>query len=332
MNKKFNKEQLVWMLGDEFDSYEIENQKLEKFGYYMAVSNNTTFINDFSKYGTIAKGLLVQPSFNLKEKHIINLHLCKIIASIGVGYNNIDVNAATKKGIIVTHVPDYCVEEVSDHTIFLILALNRRILDSQKMINQGEWKAVDIGPIRRLKGQILGLVGFGRIAQTVARKAICLGLEVVAYDPYKSNIEMSNIGVKKVELIELVRSSDIISLHVFLTDETLHLFNRDMFLQMKKTAYLINACRGEVVDEDALIQALQDKQIAGAGLDVLTKEPPNPENPLLHMSNTIVTPHSAYISQEALFEVRERAVQAVIDALNGKVPQNIINSEVLQGK
>jgi D-3-phosphoglycerate dehydrogenase len=197
------------------------------------------------------------------------------------------------------------------------------------MTRKGLWKAAELGPIRRLSEQTLGLVGFGRIARNVARKAKCLGLRVVAYDPLVSKSEMDKADVEKTDFKDLVRFADFISLHVPLTKETNHLFNGDVFNTMKNTSYLINTCRGEVIDEAALIDALKTGKIAGAGLDVLDHEPPDRKSPLLSMPNVIVTPHSAYISEESLTEVLVRSTQAVIDVLQGKTPKDVVNPEVL---
>jgi D-3-phosphoglycerate dehydrogenase len=260
---------------------------------------------------------------------IKGLGSCKVISVRGGGFDNIDIDVATTQGIILTYVPGYCVEEVSDHALTLILALSRRIPKCQEMTRKGLWKAAELGPIRRLSEQTLGLVGFGRIARNVARKAKCLGLRVVVYDPLVSKSEMDKAEVEKAKFEDLVRIADFISLHVPLTKETNHLFNRDVFNMMKNTSYLINTCRGEVIDESALIQALKTGKIAGAGLDVLDHEPPDRESPLLSMPNVIVTPHSAYISEESLEEVLVRSTKAVIDVFEGRIPDDVINPQVL---
>jgi D-3-phosphoglycerate dehydrogenase len=252
-----------------------------------------------------------------------------VISVRGGGFNNIEIDAATRQGIVLTYVPGYCVEEVSDHALTLILALSRRIPECQEMTRKGLWKAAELGPIRRLSEQTLGLVGFGRIAKNVARNAKCLGLQVVAYDPLVSKSEMDEADVEKADFKDLIRIADFISLHVPLTKETNHLFNGDVFNKMKNTSYLINTCRGEVIDEAALIDALREGKIAGAGLDVLDHEPPDPESPLLSMPNVIVTPHSAYISQESLTEVLVRSTKAVIDVFQGRTPEDMINPQVL---
>jgi len=326
MDKNSN---LVWMIDDEFDSYEIEEEMFRKAGYPLTVTRGASYRKDYPTFAPRVKGILLQVGFQLKGEDIKGLGSCKVIAVRGGGFDNIDIDAATRQGIILTYVPGYCVEEVSDHALTLMLALSRRIPKCQEMTRKGLWKAAELGPIRRLSEQTLGLVGFGRIARNVARKAKCLGLRVVAYDPLVSKSEMDKADVEKTDFKDLVRFADFISLHVPLTKETNHLFNGDVFNTMKNTSYLINTCRGEVIDEAALIDALKTGKIAGAGLDVLDHEPPDRKSPLLSMPNVIVTPHSAYISEESLTEVLVRSTQAVIDVLQGKTPKDVVNPEVL---
>jgi len=272
-----------------------------------------------------AKGILLQVGFQLAERDINGLTACEIIAVTGIGVNDLDVAAATSQGIVATNVPDFCVEDVSDHVLALILGLNRRLPECQAMTRSGRWQAIDIWPIRRLKGQVLGLTGFGKIGRAVARKANCFGMRVVAHDPYCDESEMNKLNIESLDFNQLIKSSDFISLHVPLTEETYHLFDADKFVAMKRTAYLINTCRGDVVDESALIDALKNNRIAGAGLDVLSQEPPDPRNPLLSMPNVIVSPHSAFISEEALAELAVISTRAIFDAMEGKKPKNIIN-------
>ena len=322
---------LIWYLDDELDEFEIEKKMLREGGHEMVLTRSGAYSEDYGKYAHRARGIIITPSFPLLGKEDVKgLTRCKIISVNGGGYNNVDIETATKQGIAATFVPGYCVEEVSDHAIALMLGLNRCLPQCQEMTRKGVWKAVQVGPIHRIKGQVLGLLGFGRIARTVARKAKCFGLHVKAYDPYVSESEMNQLDVKKVEFAELVSTADFFSLHVLLTEETYHLFDAKVFDAMKNTAYLINTCRGDVVDEAALISALKDKKIAGAGLDVLSKEPPEALNPLLHMPNVIVSPHSAFMSHEAEEEVRFRSTKAVIDALEDRIPEDIINPEIFK--
>jgi D-3-phosphoglycerate dehydrogenase len=325
------RENLIWLLDDEFDSNQIDQIRkiIEKRGYELVVSRSDTYEGDYPQYAPYAKGVLLQVGFRLDEEDINGLTSCEIIAVTGIGINDLDVGAATKQGIIATNVPDFCIEDVSDHVCALILGLNRKLPQCQAMTRSGRWQAIDIWPIRRLKNQVLGIVGFGKIGRTVARKAKCLGMRIVANDPYCAESEMNEEKVDSVNFDDLVGSSDFISLHVPLTDETYHLITAEVFGAMKNTAYLINTCRGNVVDESALIDALKTDKIAGAGLDVLSKEPPDPQNPLLNMPNVIVSPHSAFISEEALAELGVISTQAIFDKLEGKMPENIVNTEVL---
>jgi len=323
---------LIWLLDDEFDSNQIDQIRklLENRGLELVVSRSKAYRDDYPKYAPRTKGVLLQVGFQLGEEDINGLTACKIVAVTGIGVNDLDLNAATQKEIIATNVPDFCIADVSDHVLAFILGLNRKLSLCQAMTRDGRWQAIDIWPIRRLKNQALGIIGFGKIGRAVARKAKCFGLRVFAYDPYCAESEMNQEKVESVDFHDLVGSSDFISLHVPLTDETYHLINAGVFDTMQNTAYLINTCRGDVVDESALIDALKTNKIAGAGLDVLSKEPPDPRNPLLNMPNVIVSPHSAFISEEALAELAVISTQAIFDALNGKTPENIINPEVLK--
>lgn len=316
---------LVWLIDDEFDSFEIESEMLKKKGYRLKVSRGTQYRKDYPKYAAKAEALLVWIGHCISAKDIEGLHNCKVIAIRGGGYNNIDIAAATRHGIGVTYVPGYCIEEVSEHTLALILYFTRRLHECKQMTGAGGWRADKITPPRRLNTQILGLIGLGKIACAVARKAQCLGFEIWAYDTFVDNAVVEGLGLKPASFKEIIHSADFISLHVPLTKDTYHLFNAEIFKLMKPSAILINTCRGEVIDEAALIKALTSRKISGAGLDVMSQEPPDPKNPLLNMPNVLVTPHSAYISQDALTEVLVRSTQSAIDAMEGKEPFGLIN-------
>jgi len=322
---------LIWMLDDLFDSREIEviREMLQERGYRLVVTRSDSYRGDYPKYAPYAKGILLQVNFPLGEEDIEGLTSCKIISVTGIGYDEFDLDAATKQGITATNAPGFCVEEVSDHALALILALNRHLPECQDITRKGLWEFEDVWSIRRLKGQILGLVGVGKIGKAVTRKAGAFGLKVKACDPYLSKSEMNLLNIDSVEFNDLVSTADFISLHVPLSEETRHLINEEVFDSMKNTAFLINTSRGDVVDESALINALRTRKIAGAGLDVLSQEPPEARNPLLSMSNVIVSPHSAFISHEALIELGAMCTKAIIDTLEGKVPDNILNPEVL---
>jgi D-3-phosphoglycerate dehydrogenase len=254
---------------------------------------------------------------------------CRIISRFGIGVDNVDIPAASKAGIVVTRVPDYCIDEVSDHTMALLLALVRKIPSSNARTHAGRWEMPAVVPIHRLRGSILGLVGFGRIPQLVAPKAQAFGIKVVAYDPYIDRDAFTRARVEKVEFDELLKVSDYISIHSPLVPETRHLFNADVFRRMKPTAYLVNTARGPIIDETALAQALDAKQLAGAGLDVLSQEPPN-GSPLFGRDNVILTPHTSFYSVESLVDLQVKAADEIVRVFNGEMPRNPVNPEALR--
>src|ERR1700693_3066692 len=211
---------------------------------------------------------------------------CRVISRFGIGVDNVDIAVATSKGIVVTKVPDYCLDEVSDHAMALLLALIRKIPSANTRTQSGKWEMKAVVPIHRLRGTVLGLVAFGQIPQLVAPKAKAFGIRVVTYDPYVSKQVADRAGVEQVEFDELVKISDYISIHTPLLAATHHLFNADVFRRMKPTAYLINTARGPIIDEAALAAALEQGEIAGAALDVMEQEPPA-GSPLFGRANVI---------------------------------------------
>jgi D-3-phosphoglycerate dehydrogenase len=254
---------------------------------------------------------------------------CRIISRFGIGVDNVDIPAATKAGIVVTRVPDYCIDEVSDHTMALLLALARKIPFANSRAHAGHWEMPAVVPVYRLRGSIMGLVGFGRIPQLVSPKAQAFGLKVISYDPLVSHETMNRAGVEKVEFSELVSVSDHISIHAPLVPETDHLFNANVFCKMKPTAYLINTARGAIVDEQALALALHRGHLAGAALDVLSHEPPS-ASPLFGRENVILTPHMSFYSEESLIDLQRKAAEEVVRVLSGDAPLNPLNPEALQ--
>jgi D-3-phosphoglycerate dehydrogenase / 2-oxoglutarate reductase len=254
---------------------------------------------------------------------------CRIISRFGIGVDNVDIDAATIAGIVVTKVPDYCIDEVSDHAMALLLALVRKIPYANSLVHAGRWEMPAVAPIHRLRGSVLGLVGFGRIPQLVAPKARAFGIKVIAFDPYIPLDVMTRAGVEKVEFDELLKRSDYVSIHSPLLPETRHLFNAEAFRKMKPTAYLVNTARGPIVDEAALTQALDAGQLAGAALDVLSQEPPV-GSPLFGRNNVILTPHTSFYSVESLVELQVKAAEEVVRVLSKQAPRNPVNPEVLQ--
>ena len=260
---------------------------------------------------------------------IRQLTRCRIIARFGVGIDNIDVPVATKQGILVTRVPDYCLDEVSENTMALLLALARKITFANSRTHAGAWKLTEVVPLHRVRGRVLGLVAFGQIPQLVAPKAKAFGMRVVTYDPHVSDEVLSRSAVERVDFHELISISDFISIHTPLMPATYHLFNADVFSRMKPGAYLINTARGPIIDEAALADALDMQQIGGAALDVLEKEPPG-DSPLFGRDNVIVTPHTSFYSEESLVDLQTRASEEVVRVLSGQTPRNLVNPEVLQ--
>jgi D-3-phosphoglycerate dehydrogenase / 2-oxoglutarate reductase len=249
---------------------------------------------------------------------------CRIISRFGIGVDNVDLEVATAQGIVVTKVPDYCIDEVSDHAMALLLSAVRKIPLANRQVHGGEWRMPAVVPIHRLRDRVLGLVGFGRIPQLVAPKARAFGLRIVAYDPYVPDEVCENADVAKVDFPSLLRISDYVSIHSPLVPETRGLFNADAFRQMKPTAYLINTARGPIIDEAALAAALDAKQIAGAAVDVMTSEPPV-GSPLVGRDDVIITPHTSFYSEESLIELQTKAAQEVVRVLTGQPVRNPVN-------
>ena len=243
------------------------------------------------------------------------------------GYDNIDVAACNKAGIIVVNVPSYCEEEVSDTAVAMSYALSRKLLFYNSNLKAGKWDWKPGVPIHRFNTLKVGLIGFGGIAKATTRKFKSLGLEVFVTDPYIPDEIFLKNGVKKVRLDTLLRECDIISVHVPLTESTRHLIGEKEFGMMKETAIIINTSRGPVIDEKALIDALQNGKIGGAGLDVFEKEPLSPDSPLLQMNNVIVTPHCGWYSEESKIDIRVKLAKDIARVLNGKEPFGFVNKK-----
>ena len=254
------------------------------------------------------------------------LERCRVISRFGIGVDRVDVEAATRKGIVVANVPDACVDEVSDHALALLLASSRRVRALDRAVRAGVWSTLGVaGEVRRLRGQVLGVVGFGRTGRAFAEKAAALGLRVVAHDRYVDADVIRSAGAEPVALAELLERSDWISLHLPLTHETRHLIDAAALSRTKPTAVLINTARGGLVDQAALVATLRDGTLAGAALDVFEREPPAPDDPLLELDNVLLTSHAAFYSVEAAAEVRSRAVENVARVLRGREPLAAVN-------
>jgi D-3-phosphoglycerate dehydrogenase / 2-oxoglutarate reductase len=277
---------------------------------------------------TAADALLVTYA-KITAEMIQQLTRCRIISRFGIGVDNVDIPAATGRGIVVTKVPDYCIDEVSDHAMALLLSLVRKVPFSNAQVHGGQWAMSAVVPIHRLRGSVLGLVGFGRIPQLIAPKAKPFGIRVVAFDPFVAPEIFARAGVERVDFPELLKVSDYVSIHSPLLPETRDLFNDDAFRQMKPTAYLINTARGPIVDQAALARALDAGALAGAALDVMPQEPPV-DSPLFGRANVIITPHTSFYSEESLVELQVKAAQEVVRVLGGQAPRNPVNPEAVQ--
>jgi D-3-phosphoglycerate dehydrogenase len=284
-----------------------------------------------------ADAVIAQVSYqSITRKVLKSLKNCKLITSIGIGYENLDVDAATELGIMAANVPDANIEDVSDHTMGLILACTRRIVQLNNVVKKGGWTSVaspqiigDVWPhLSRLRGQTLGLIAFGKIPRALAPKAKAFGLKIMVYDPYLPPDIIRRFEVEQVDLDRLLADSDIISIHTPLTLETKHILGLKQLKKMKPTACLINTARGGVVDHKALYTALTKGYIAAAAFDVTEPEPINPDNPLLKLDNFIVTAHSAGLSPQALAEMQRRPGDEIIRVVQGKWPFGLVNPEV----
>lgn len=257
-------------------------------------------------------------------------HRCLTVARYGVGLDNIDLDAASRLGIVVSNVPDFCTAEVADHTMALLLGHARHIVRFSASTAAGGWDNRAFGPMRRLAGQVLGLVGYGNVAKQVARRAQSFGYQVIVYSPSRVGRRPENDVRFCADLFELLRTADVVSLHLPLTPDTRHLIDAHALAEMKAGALLVNTSRGALVDEQALVEALEKGRIGGAALDVLDGEPPSASDPLLGSPSVIVTPHAAFDSLEAIAELQEKAARNVATVLRGDMPATTINGAGLR--
>ena len=255
-------------------------------------------------------------------KVIASADNCKIVSRMGIGLDNIDVDFCTHENIPVTNVPDYCVVEVAEHVMSFVFSIARQIPFFQSQASQGIYDLSAAKPFQRLQGQTLGLVGLGNIGRYLAQIAQGVGLNVIAHSRSPKNLP----GVRDATFDEVIRESDFVSINVPLTEETNRLFDASVFAAMKPTAYLINTARGGIVDHDALADALNENQLAGAALDVQDPEPPDLSKRPFNDPRVLVTPHAAFVSEQSLADLRKRAATQVADRLVGKTPESIVNA------
>ena len=310
------------------DPLYIEKEILEGVGITI-VEADTGSEEAFIKAAEDADALVMHGGpCKISRKIMDSLKKCKIIALPTVGFDNIDIAAATENNIWVTNTPDVFIEEVADHTMTLLLACWRRLITQDQMVRTGRWMEVRpmLNQYPRLTGMTLGFVAFGNIPRAVCRRAKAFGLNMLAFDPYRSELDMIRYGVEPVSrLSELLNRSDIVSAHLPSSAETDHMISEETFKQMKQTGIFLNTGRGATVDEAALIKALQEGWIAFAGLDVFETEPIDSDNPLLKMDHVILTAHAASASARMPVDARRRAAREVLSVLRGGQPISPIN-------
>ena len=307
---------------------EIEYRRFAEAGYDFSVASSH---DKETLKKECADADAVMLSFIEMDEELINsLQKCKVIVRCGMGFNNVDIPAATKRGIMVANVQKYCLDEVSDHAVALMLTLIRKTAYLSRLLREGIWDPAKARPIPRLKDLTLCLYGLGGISSRFATKAKAFGMHVAAYDPFLPAEYFEQMGVERIaEEDELFRRADVLSVHLPLNKSTAKIINAEKLAMMKPTAIFLNLARGGLVDEEALIKALQEGKLGGAGLDVLADEFPSMDNPLFQMDNIIVSPHIAYYSEGSDVDLRNYAINQVIGALENGAPEFFLNKKEL---
>jgi D-3-phosphoglycerate dehydrogenase len=319
----------VAVLGARYGELLVEKRMLAPLGIDLAESRGASEDEIIAASGD-AKVLLCGGAPRITAAVIRRLPELKAVVRYGIGVDTVDLAECTRRGIYVANVPDYCIEEVATHALTLILSWARKIPLAQANTRAGYWDVAPVKPLQSPRDLVVGLVGFGRIAQTLCRMVRGIGFQVWASDPYVAKTRVLKKGARPVSLNALVRDADFISLHLPLNSKTRHIIGAAELKKMKATAYLVNTARGELIDQDALERALSAGQIAGAALDVLENEPPRPDHPLRQINNLILTPHCAWYTERSQDELRRKACAEVIRVFRGGIPKNIVNKEVLR--
>lgn len=311
-----------------FENLDIEREILEPAG--VEVIDGETRGESLDDLLDGADGVIVMYE-DIDAERMDRMPDCRIISRTGIGVDNVDLDAATERGIHVTNVPDYCIPEVSDHTIALLLGLERKVVEYDRRVKGGEWDVTAGRTMHRIPGRTLGLVAFGDIARAVCEKATAFGVDVITFDPYLSEDDVAGTRATLVDDLEtLLEQSDYVSVHTPLTPETEGMIGDEEFARMKESAFVLNPARGGIIDEPALVDALEGGEIAGAALDVLAEEPPEPDDRLLQLDQVILTPHAAWNSAESVVELRKKAARNVRTTLEGDSSEYLVNEEVQQ--
>ncbi len=301
-----------------------EREILEAAGFEV-LAHRVPTEDDISGLVADADALIVQHN-KVGPRVIDAMRRCRIIVRYGVGYDNLDTEYAARKGILCCNVPDYCVDEVSDHALALILALTRGIVRYDRAKGDDDFNYPRAAPIRNSRDTVAGIIGLGRIGSSLARKLAPIGFRLIGTDPNVDAQAMGRLGVEKVELETLCAQAEVISLHCLLDARSRGLLGERQFAMMRPGTFLVNTARGPLVEESALVGALRAGRIAGAGLDVLETEPLRPDNPLLGLDSVILTPHAAWYSEKSIVELKRRAAHEVVRVLKGDKALNPVNS------
>lgn len=315
---------------DGFPDADIEREHLRKMSTDVILLECKTSA-DVLRQAPDADALLVGWA-PIDDSVLSGLKRLKVVVRYGAGVDNVDVKAATRNGVMIVNIPDVFTDEVADHTLSLILSLVRRITQCDRMTKNGVWNR-DFQkwarPVPRLNGCVVGIVGLGRIGRAVAIRLKGFGSKLLGYDPYLQDQDFERLGIERKRSVdELLSQSEIVTIHVPLEEATKHLIGEKELELMKKGSFLVNVARGPLIDSKALYKALTDGRLAGAALDVLEKEPPDPTDPLLKLENVIVTPHMGYYSEVASPALRVRAAEETIRVLTGQLPLNLVNPDV----
>lgn len=303
-------------------SLEQEVFDKENIDFKLSPSSDTAKLIEVGKDADALLVVYAEVNAQLIDK----LERCKIIVKAGIGYNNIDVEAATRRGIVVANVPDYCQDEVADHTFGMLLALARKTCYLNNQVAKGCWNANQGKDAPRLKGKTLGLLGCGAIGQQVAQRAKPFGMNVVGYDPFSSPQVFEDFRIENITNFDAFLSEvDFLSLHLPLTDHTRHIINKESLSKVKKTAFVINTARGGLIEENDLYAAISEKNLAGAALDVLEQEPPSRTPKLSQLDNVILTPHTAFLSQDSVSDLRKKASKEIVVTLKQGLSKNPVN-------
>jgi len=316
----------VVVIGLGYPTYEYEERILKEANARLVLSEATSD-EDIAAAVREADGVLNR-TVDISAGAIDGMQRCKVIARYGIGYDNIDLDAATRKGICVTNVPGYCKDEVAEQALALLMSCIRRIVLHDRLIRQGEWDICARHKMYRIRGKTLGLLGYGQIARSLAEKASGLGVRVITHDPFVSAEQARAGGAELVDLETLWKESDYLSIHAPATAETRHIVNADTLQKMKSTAVIVNTSRGALIDEAALARALTEQWIAGAGLDVFEQEPLPADSPLRELDHLVLSDHESWYSEESQVELQTLAAQEAARVLKGQWPLNLVNPAV----